>query len=286
VIVGTAGHIDHGKTTLVRALTGVDTDRLPEEKARGISIELGYAYVDVPQLAERLGFIDVPGHEKLVHTMLAGASGIDFALLLVAADDGVMPQTREHLAVLSLLGLTRGAVAITKTDRAEPGRVDALTDETRALLAGTGLDAAPILPVCARTGQGVPARRPATPMASRRAWPWTAPSRWTASAPSSRARCMRARSASARNCSWQAAASACAACTRRTGRSSARWPVSAAPWRWPASPGRMRRAAAGSPRPTWPWPRTGSTRACACGPASHGRCARGHVCTCTPVRRA
>src|SRR5450830_922953 len=103
MIVGTAGHIDHGKTTLVRALTGVDTDRLPEEKARGISIELGYAYLDVPEHDERIGFIDVPGHEKLVHTMLAGASGIDFALLLVAADDGVMPQTREHLAVLSLL---------------------------------------------------------------------------------------------------------------------------------------------------------------------------------------
>ena len=120
MIVGTAGHIDHGKTTLVRALTGVDTDRLPEEKARGISIELGYAYLDVPDLNERIGFIDVPGHEKLVHTMLAGASGIDFALLLVAADDGVMPQTREHLAVLSLLGLTHGAVAITKADRAEP----------------------------------------------------------------------------------------------------------------------------------------------------------------------
>lgn len=155
MIVGTAGHIDHGKTTLVRALTGVDTDRLPEEKARGISIELGYAYLDVPGLQERLGFIDVPGHEKLVHTMLAGASGIDFALLLVAADDGVMPQTREHLAVLSLLGLTRGAAVITKVDRAEPGRVADLGDELRALLAGTGLDAAPILAVSALTGQGV-----------------------------------------------------------------------------------------------------------------------------------
>ncbi|MDR7271434.1 selenocysteine-specific elongation factor [Pelomonas saccharophila] len=155
MIVGTAGHIDHGKTTLVRALTGVDTDRLPEEKARGISIELGYAYLDVPAHAERIGFIDVPGHEKLVHTMLAGASGIDFALLLVAADDGVMPQTREHLAVLSLLGLTRGAVVITKADRAEPGRVEALHTEVRALLAGTGLDAAPILTVSAQTGQGV-----------------------------------------------------------------------------------------------------------------------------------
>lgn len=155
MIIGTAGHIDHGKTTLVRALTGVDTDRLPEEKARGISIELGYAYLDVPNHGERIGFIDVPGHEKLVHTMLAGASGIDFALLLVAADDGVMPQTREHLAVLSLLGLTRGAVVITKTDRAEPARVDALQQELRALLAGTGLDAAPVRAVSAQTGQGV-----------------------------------------------------------------------------------------------------------------------------------
>ena len=165
MIVGTAGHIDHGKTTLVRALTGVDTDRLPEEKARGISIELGYAYLDVPgkdgsrPSAERLGFIDVPGHEKLVHTMLAGASGIDFGLLLVAADDGVMPQTREHLAVLSLLGLTQGAVALTKADRAEPGRIDALTAEVRALLEGTGLAAAPIVVVSSQTGQGVDALR-------------------------------------------------------------------------------------------------------------------------------
>ncbi|MBV8037849.1 selenocysteine-specific translation elongation factor [Roseateles sp.] len=159
MIVGTAGHIDHGKTTLVRALTGVDTDRLPEEKMRGISIELGYAYLDVPGHEQRIGFIDVPGHEKLVHTMLAGASGIDFALLLVAADDGVMPQTREHLAVLSLLGLKRGAVAITKTDRAEPGRVEVLRGEVRALLAGTGLDDAPIVAVSAQTGQGVHALR-------------------------------------------------------------------------------------------------------------------------------
>jgi len=159
VIVGTAGHIDHGKTTLVRALTGVDTDRLPEEKARGISIELGYAYLDVPGHDERIGFIDVPGHEKLVHTMLAGASGIAFALLLVAADDGVMPQTREHLAVLSLLGLKRGAVAITKVDRAEPGRVEALQSEVRAMLAGTGLDDAAIVAVSAQSGQGLEALR-------------------------------------------------------------------------------------------------------------------------------
>ena len=154
MIVGTAGHIDHGKTTLVRALTGVDTDRLPEEKKRGISIELGYAFLEPPSGA-RIGFIDVPGHERLVHTMVAGASGIDFALLLVAADDGPMPQTLEHLAVLSLLGLTRGAVVITKADRATPERVQAVREQTRALLAGTTLESAPVLAVSAHTGAGI-----------------------------------------------------------------------------------------------------------------------------------
>jgi len=158
VIVGTAGHIDHGKTTLVRALTGVDTDRLPEEKKRGISIELGYAFMDV-SAGRRIGFIDVPGHERLVHTMLAGATGIDYALLLVAADDGVMPQTREHLAVLSLLGLARGAVIITKADRAEPARIAALRVELAELLAGTFLAEAPLLAVSASSGAGVPALR-------------------------------------------------------------------------------------------------------------------------------
>ena len=107
MIVGTAGHIDHGKTTLVQALTGVDTDRLPEEKARGITIDLGFAYAAAGARRAVLGFIDVPGHERLVHNMLAGAAGIDLALLVVAADDGPMPQTREHLAILSLLGLPR-----------------------------------------------------------------------------------------------------------------------------------------------------------------------------------
>lgn len=158
MIVGTAGHIDHGKTTLVRALTGVDTDRLPEEKKRGISIELGYAFLDGPGGA-RIGFIDVPGHERLVHTMLAGASGIDYALLLVAADDGVMPQTREHLAVLSLLGLRRGAVVITKCDRVPAERVDALRGELAALLDGSGLGQAPVLAVSAHSGQGLDALR-------------------------------------------------------------------------------------------------------------------------------
>jgi selenocysteine-specific elongation factor len=143
MIVGTAGHIDHGKTTLVRALSGVDTDRLKEEKARGISIELGYAYVPM-QDGGVLGFIDVPGHEKLVHTMAAGACGIDFALLVIAADDGVMPQTREHLAILALLGVTQGAVAVTKCDRVEAARVTEVHAEIDALLAETPLRGAPL----------------------------------------------------------------------------------------------------------------------------------------------
>ena len=166
MIVGTAGHIDHGKTTLVRALTGVDTDRLPEEKTRGISIELGYAYLDVPgtdrggaQPPERIGFIDVPGHERLVHTMLAGATGIDFGLLLVAADDGVMPQTREHLAVLSLLGLTRGAVVISKADRVDAERPRQVRADVAGLLEGTPLAGAPAFAVSAHSGAGLPALR-------------------------------------------------------------------------------------------------------------------------------
>lgn len=156
MIIGTAGHIDHGKTTLVGALTGVDTDRLPEEKQRGVSIELGYAFLDAPG-GERLGFIDVPGHERLVHTMLSGATGIDHALLLVAADDGVMPQTREHLAVLSLLGIAQGTVVVTKTDRAEPARVAEVVAEARALVADTPLAGSPVLAVSAHTGDGLEA---------------------------------------------------------------------------------------------------------------------------------
>ncbi len=159
MIVGTAGHIDHGKTTLVRALTGVDTDRLKEEKARGISIELGYAYVPLDSGILRneglagddvLGFVDVPGHERLVHTMVAGASGIDFALLVIAADDGVMPQTREHLAILGLLGITRGAIALTKADRVDPARLRDVESEITTAVAGTPLRDAPIFPLDAR----------------------------------------------------------------------------------------------------------------------------------------
>ena len=154
MIVGTAGHIDHGKTTLVKALTGVDTDRLPEEKKRGISIELGYAFLDVPS-GERIGFIDVPGHERLVHTMISGATGIDCALLLVAADDGVMPQTHEHLAVLSLLDIRSGAVVITKCDRVDADRLVAVRADAAALLRGTPLEEAPTFAVSAVTGQGI-----------------------------------------------------------------------------------------------------------------------------------
>lgn len=148
MIVGTAGHIDHGKTTLVRALTGVDTDRLKEEKARGISIELGYAYTPLAN-GDVLGFIDVPGHEKLIHTMAAGACGIDFALLVIAADDGVMPQTREHLAILQLLGVTRGAVALTKADRVEAARREQVRAEIVAWLAGGPFAGIPVFETCA-----------------------------------------------------------------------------------------------------------------------------------------
>jgi selenocysteine-specific elongation factor len=146
MIIGTAGHIDHGKTTLVRALTGVDTDRLKEEKARGISIELGYAYTPLPG-GDVLGFIDVPGHERLIHTMVSGACGIDFALLVIAADDGVMPQTREHLAILELLGVSLGAVALTKTDRVDKDRLREVEAEIVTALAATPLSGVPLFPL-------------------------------------------------------------------------------------------------------------------------------------------
>ena len=145
MIIGTAGHIDHGKTTLVRALTGVETDRLKEEKARGISIELGYAYAPLPN-GDTLGIIDVPGHEKFVHTMAAGAVGIDHALLVVAADDGVMPQTIEHLEILQLLGVKRGTVALTKADRVLPERLADVQAEIQAILSVTALADSPIFP--------------------------------------------------------------------------------------------------------------------------------------------
>ncbi len=158
MIVGTAGHIDHGKTSLVRALTGVDTDRLPEEKTRGITIDLGFAYVPL-ETGGVLGFVDVPGHERLVHTMIAGASSIGMALLVVAADDGVMPQTREHLQILSLLGISRGLVALTKTDLVDADRAVEVELQIAALLERTPLAGAELFPVSATTGAGVAALR-------------------------------------------------------------------------------------------------------------------------------
>src|SRR4051812_10213277 len=146
MIIGTAGHIDHGKTALTRALTGVDTDRLKEEKARGISIDLGYAYLPSPD-GGILGFVDVPGHEKFIHNMLAGATGIDFVLLVVAADDGVMPQTREHLAIVDLLGLRRGLVALTKIDLVSAERRAEAAADITAALTKTSLAGAEIVPV-------------------------------------------------------------------------------------------------------------------------------------------
>jgi len=154
MIIGTAGHIDHGKTALVRALTGIDADRLPEEKARGITIDIGFAYRPV-EGGETLGFVDVPGHERFVHNMLAGAIGIDFVLLVVAADDGPMPQTREHLQILDLLGLRHGIVALTKADLVGPERLAEVARQMGALLAGTSLANAEIVPVSSVTGNGV-----------------------------------------------------------------------------------------------------------------------------------
>ena len=148
MIIGTAGHIDHGKTTLVRALTGVETDRLKEEKARGISIELGYAYAPLPN-GDVLGIIDVPGHERFVHTMAAGAVGVDHALLVVAADDGVMPQTLEHLEILQLLGVKKGTVALTKVDRVLPERIEEVKLEIAAILSVTSLHDSPIFETAA-----------------------------------------------------------------------------------------------------------------------------------------
>ena len=153
VVWGTAGHIDHGKTTLVKALTGTDCDRLPEERERGITIDLGFAQLSEGEI--QLHFVDVPGHERLVHTMIAGASGIDLALLVVAADEGVMPQTREHLDVIRLMGVPGGAVALTKTDLMDDDLVELVTEEIRELLAPTAFAGVPVVPVSSHTGVGV-----------------------------------------------------------------------------------------------------------------------------------
>jgi len=154
LVIGTAGHIDHGKTSLVRALTGIDTDRLAEERRRGITIELGFAHLTLPS-GHRAAVVDVPGHERFVHHMLAGAAGIDLVLLVVAADDGVMEQTREHLEICQLLGCRAGLVAVTKTDLVEADWLAMVSDDLRATLAPTFLAEAPIVPVSCRTGDGL-----------------------------------------------------------------------------------------------------------------------------------
>jgi selenocysteine-specific elongation factor len=156
MIVATAGHVDHGKTTLVKSLTGIDADRLPEEKKRGMTIDIGFAYWPRPQ-GDPIGFVDVPGHERFVHNMLCGLPGIDAVLLVVAADDGAMPQTLEHLTILDLLGVKRGLVALTKVDRVSSSRAAEVEDEITRLLDATSLAGIPIFPVAAVTGQGVEA---------------------------------------------------------------------------------------------------------------------------------
>jgi selenocysteine-specific elongation factor len=155
LIVGTAGHIDHGKSALVKALTGIDPDTLPEEKERGLTIELGFIFMDAPEFEKQVVFIDVPGHEKFVKTMAAGASHVDLALLVVAADEGIGVQTREHFDILRLLEIPRGVVALTKSDLVDAGRISALTAEVRAFLTGTFMEGAPIIPVSALTGAGL-----------------------------------------------------------------------------------------------------------------------------------
>ena len=155
MVFGTAGHIDHGKTALVKALTGVDCDRLPEEKRRGITLVLGFAPLADPGGDLEISFIDVPGHERLVHTMIAGAGGIDRALLVVAADEGVMPQTSEHLDILELLGVRGGVVALAKADLVEDAALEGIREDLREALSGGPLDGAPIIACSALTGRGL-----------------------------------------------------------------------------------------------------------------------------------
>jgi len=154
IILGTAGHIDHGKTSLIKALTGINTDRLKEEQERGITIELGFAYLDLPG-GQHLGIVDVPGHEKFVKNMVAGATGIDIVAMVIAADEGVMPQTREHMEICMLLGIRHGFVALTKTDLVDEEWLELVTEDIRTFVKGSFLDGAPIVAVSAATGQGL-----------------------------------------------------------------------------------------------------------------------------------
>jgi selenocysteine-specific elongation factor len=155
IILGTAGHIDHGKTSLIKAMTGIDTDRLKEEKERGITIELGFASLDLPS-GQHLGIVDVPGHEKFVKNMVAGATGIDIVAMVIAADEGVMPQTREHMEICTLLGVQQGLIAMTKTDLVDEEWLELAQEDIREFSRGTFLENSPILPVSSATGQGIP----------------------------------------------------------------------------------------------------------------------------------
>jgi selenocysteine-specific elongation factor len=162
IVLGTAGHIDHGKTSLVRALTGIDTDRLPVEKARGITTELGFARLDLPRVggeARRVAVVDVPGHERFVKSMVAGATGLDLVMLVIAADEGVMPQTREHLDICDLLGVRRGLIVLTKRDLVDDEWLAMVTGDVSAAVAGTFLEGAPIVPVSTKTNEGIDALR-------------------------------------------------------------------------------------------------------------------------------
>ena len=166
IIVGTAGHIDHGKTSLVKTLTGTDTDRLPEEKQRGITVDLGFAELTIGEI--HFGFVDVPGHERFIKNMLAGASGIDLVLLVVAADEGIMPQTREHFDICRLLQIKNGLVAVTKKDMVDDEMLELVRTEVTEFVAGTFLDDSPIIAVSSRTGEGIDDLRDALAAAAAR----------------------------------------------------------------------------------------------------------------------
>src|ERR1700729_176974 len=169
VIVGTAGHIDHGKTALVKALTGIDADRLEEEKRRGITIDLGFAHMDLPGAngqTLRLGFVDVPGHERFIKNMLAGVGGIDLVVFVIAADESIKPQTREHFDICRLLGIPAGIVALTKADLVEPDILELVRLEIDVFVAGSFLDGAPVVAVSSVTGAGLDTLREALLLAA------------------------------------------------------------------------------------------------------------------------
>jgi selenocysteine-specific elongation factor len=217
IVVGTAGHIDHGKSSLVRALTGIDPDRLKEEKERGLTIDLGFARMKLGD-GSWLGFVDVPGHERFVRNMVAGCTGLDLVLLVVAADDGVMPQTIEHVDILHLLQVRAGLIVLNKVDMVDPTLADIAAEEVRALVAGTVLADAPIVRTSVVTGEGLDELRQrlealALATASRRSAPWR---------PATRSRSCRS-----------ASASRCAASTPTAARSNGPTPATARRWRCP-----------------------------------------------------